>query len=189
MSAPRPILLFMLSGAAALTGAVSAVGIAAPAEQGEASKTRLGAEIQDAIARRDKNAAERARTLDLQEKAIRAAQARLTASAKAQAQAQPQQAAGAAAPSAAPVPPSQEENFARLAKIYQTMKPGRAAPVFSQLDLDVQVQVARRMRERAAASLLAAMDAPSAARLSMALAGKAPARPALAEAGQKIPAK
>jgi len=45
-----------------------------------------------------------------------------------------------------------------LARIYQTMKPARAAPIFEKLDLEVQTQVARRMRERSAALLMAAMS-------------------------------
>ncbi|WP_010410974.1 magnesium transporter MgtE N-terminal domain-containing protein [Citromicrobium sp. JLT1363] len=52
------------------------------------------------------------------------------------------------------------------------MKPKQAAPVFEQLDIDVQIAVARKMRERSTAQILAAMTPQGAARLSMALAGK-----------------
>ena len=62
------------------------------------------------------------------------------------------------------------EQYDSLARIYQAMKPARAAIVFEQLDMDVQMQVARRMRDRSTGMILAAMTPRGAAALSMALA-------------------
>jgi flagellar motility protein MotE (MotC chaperone) len=50
------------------------------------------------------------------------------------------------------------------------MKPAKAAIVFEQLDLDVQLKVARKMRERSTGMMLAAMTPKGAARLTMAMA-------------------
>jgi flagellar motility protein MotE (MotC chaperone) len=65
------------------------------------------------------------------------------------------------------------EQYDSLARVYQAMKPARAAPVFEQLAMDVQMQVARRMRDRSMAMILAAMTPDAAAALSMSLARKA----------------
>jgi flagellar motility protein MotE (MotC chaperone) len=127
--------------------------------------SRLGASIDDDIAQRDSKAAGEARTLDLREAAIKAAQARLVASV----QSQQAPATGAA------TSPETTDQFDNLARIYQAMKPARAAPVFAQLDIEVQYLVAKRMRERSTAMILAAMEPAAAARLTMALAGKKPA--------------
>ena len=54
------------------------------------------------------------------------------------------------------------------------MKPAKAAPVFEQLDLEVQYLVAKKMRERSAALLLAAMSPDAAAELSRRMAGRPP---------------
>lgn len=179
MAAPRPALLSLLVGAATLSAMMSAMSIASPAPAGKgasanAPASRMGAGISDDIAARDAREAEQARALDLKEQAIRAAQARLAASVKAKAQATPQT-TPANAPNAAAAPaPDTPDQFDTLARIYQAMKPAKAAPVFSRLDLDVQYMVARRMRERSTAMILAAMEPAAAARLSMALAGKRP---------------
>jgi flagellar motility protein MotE (MotC chaperone) len=180
MAGPRPLLLLMLVGAAATSGAMSAVGIASPAAPvTKAPPTRLGVTIGDDLARRDSKAAQNARALDLREQAIKAAQARLDASLKAKKQGEADAIAASApvpASGAAPTPGMAEapDQFDTLAKIYQAMKPAKAAPVFAQLDLEVQYLVAKRMRERNTAMILAAMDPQAAARLSMALAGKRP---------------
>lgn len=182
MAGPRPALLTMLIGAAALTAAMSAVGIASPVAQQSGNKapaTRLGTSIADDLARQQSKAAGEARALDLREQAIKAAQARLAASAQAAGQVPANGAPGG--PNAEPVP----DQFDTLARIYQAMKPAKAALVMSQLDIDVQYMVAKRMKERATAAILAAMDPQSAARLTMALAGKKPVAKKVAAA--KLP--
>jgi flagellar motility protein MotE (MotC chaperone) len=170
MAGPRPALLTMLIGAAGMTAAMSAVGIASPAApptDNSKPTTRLGTNIADDLARQRDKAAGEARALDLREQAVKAAQARLAASVQAAGQ---QPGAAPAGPTGEPVP----DQFDTLAKIYSTMKPAKAAPVFAQLDLEVQYLVAKRMKERATAAILAAMEPASAARLTMALAGKKP---------------
>jgi flagellar motility protein MotE (MotC chaperone) len=54
------------------------------------------------------------------------------------------------------------------------MKPAKAAVVFEQLTMDVQMKVAKKMRERSAAMIMAAMTPNGAAALSMALARNHP---------------
>lgn len=139
--------------------------------------TRLGVSIQESIADRDRKAAEQQRALELREKAAQALEARLLALQ----QAQPD-------PAAAPQPaeaPDKEEQFDNLARIYQTMKPAKAAVVFEKLDMEVQMKVAQRMRERSMAMILASMTPDGAAALSMSLANR---RPATIEARVEDPA-
>ncbi|HZB92012.1 MAG TPA: hypothetical protein VE397_11255, partial [Stellaceae bacterium] len=66
-----------------------------------------------------------------------------------------------------------EEDDARLkslVKIYETMKPGDAARIFSQLDMPVLLGVLEHMKERNAAPILAAMDPGKAKAVTLALA-------------------
>jgi flagellar motility protein MotE (MotC chaperone) len=135
----------------------------------------MGVSIKESVKDRDRQAAQRNRALDLREQATRAAEERLKAGMEAR-QAAPKQNAEKE---------SEDGPYESLARIYQTMKPAKAARVFEQLELDVQVQVAQRMRDRATAGILAAMSPDAAARLSMAMAGKTPrpARNAAASAG------
>lgn len=158
----RPSLLMLTAvaaGAAVLANGVSAAN-PAPAE----SETRLGASIKQDVARRDQEAARRARALELREQAARAAEQRMQASNGAGAPGQPP------APKALEPRDANEERFTELARIYQSMRPKPAAAVFEQLEMDVQVEVARRMRERSTALILANMSAPNAAALTMAMA-------------------
>ncbi|KQN12287.1 MULTISPECIES: MotE family protein [Sphingomonas] len=99
---------------------------------------------------------------------------------KANARARQQEAAAAATATASAAPgdktTAQNAQFDDLARIYQAMKPARAALVLEQLDMDVQMQVAQRMRQRSTAMILAAMSPAGAADLSMSLARKTPRR-------------
>lgn len=154
----RPSLLMLMAGAAGVSVLANGVSAANPAPT-SAPETRLGASIRQDVAKRDQEAARRKRALDLREQAARAAEQRLQAT------------GGQQAPSAASEPRDpDEERFTDLARIYQTMRPKAAAAVFEQLDMDIQVQVARRMRERSTALILANMSAPNAAALTMAMA-------------------
>jgi len=65
-----------------------------------------------------------------------------------------------------------ERSAARLAKMYEVMRPEQAAPILSTLDLEVIVDVMTRMRERPAARILAEMDAGLAARISTRLSAR-----------------
>lgn len=167
MNLKHPSLLMLMTGAAAvsmLSHGVSvsfaAVGDGAPA----APTTRLGSAIQSEMAERDRAASERARALELRERAMKASEKRLEANVQAQ-----QKQGGKPAPAQAPAE-AETATLDQLARIYQSMKPKQAARVFERLDIEVQVGVARKMRERSTAQILAAMTPDAAARLSMALA-------------------
>lgn len=168
MNLKHPSLLMLMTGAAAvsmLSHGVSvsfaAVGDGAPA----APTTRLGSAIQSEMAERDRAASERARALELRERAMKASEKRLEANV----QAQQKQGGKPAIPAQAPAE-AETATLDQLARIYQSMKPKQAARVFERLDIEVQVGVARKMRERSTAQILAAMTPDAAARLSMALA-------------------
>jgi flagellar motility protein MotE (MotC chaperone) len=172
----RPSLLLMTAAASALAVVANASTIASTATQNSASKTRLGSSIEQDLAQRDADAARRKRGLDLREQATKAAQARLQADLEArQKQGDPTATPGAAAGGP---PEAADTQFDELARIYQAMKPAKAAIVLEQLDMEVQMKVAQRMRERSTALILAAMTPKGAAALSMALARKSAARPA-----------
>ena len=172
----RPPLLALLAGVAALAIIANGAAISAPAAQ----ETRMGVSIKQSVKERDRAAAERNRALDLREQAARAAEERLKAEMQ----------NGQVAPRSSTAKAEEVESpYDGLARIYQTMKPAKAARVFEQLELEVQVQVAQRMRDRATASILAAMSPGGAARLSMAMTGKMapPAAPAAAQRPMEAP--
>ena len=169
--AARPSLLVLLAGAAGLAAIGHGAAISAAAEP----ETRLGASIQQSAVDRDKAAARRQRALDLREQAAQATEARLQA-------AVPPAGAGPQRPGAGGAEAEVEDQYDELARIYQSMKPAKAALVFEQLAMDVQMKVAKKMRERSAAMLMASMTPNGAAALTMALARNRPverrARPA-----------
>ena len=173
-----PSLLMLTAATAAAAMVANAVTAATPADQN--GQTRLGNAIAQDISSRDAAAAQRARALDLREQATRAAEERL------QAEVTARQPASGGTPGASGQPANPEDaQYDDLARIYQAMKPAKAAIVFEQLDMDVQMKVAQRMRERSTALILASMTPKGAAALSMALARKSaamtrPARPMVA---------
>ena len=167
----RPSLLLMTAAVTALAGIANAVGVASP--DPAVPQTRLGVAIADDVDARDKSAVRRGRSLDLREQAIRAAEARLKADLETRAATAGAGATGITAAGEAAAP----DQFDDLAKIYQAMKPAAAALVLEQLDLDVQMRVAQRMRERSTAMILAAMTPKAAAALTMALARRQAPRP------------
>lgn len=159
----RPTRLML--GVAAAAAVANAIAFAASADiVGGGDTGRLGASLQDATARRDRTSAAEKRKLEMREQAVRAGEARLAGQMKQQ---QDQQAAAAAKGAAGPSVP-----YDNLARIYQTMKPNRAGPIFEKLDIEVQKEVASRMRERATAQIMANMSPNGAVALSMALAGR-----------------
>jgi len=173
----RPSLLLLTAGAASIAAIGNAVGLAAPGPMpvGEApERTRLGVQIAEDLGQRDKAATRRGRALDLREQAVRAAEARLKAEAPAAQPATTPQDASAGV-SGGPMPPA--DQYDDLARIYQAMKPAAAAIVLEQLDLDVQMRVAQKMRDRSTAMILAAMTPKGAAALTMALARRGALRP------------
>jgi flagellar motility protein MotE (MotC chaperone) len=176
-----------LLGAAAMGAVANAMALAAPSAppvgSDPAAATRLGVSLQDSMAERDRSLAAEKRKLEMREQAARAGEARLAAEMSAR--------QGAPAPAAAVPTGGLEPNqpYDDLARIYQTMKPARAAPIFEKLDLVVQTEVAKRMRERSAALLMAAMNPNAAAELTMSLAGRKviPSRPP--QIAQSAPAR
>ncbi|MGD9867452.1 MAG: MotE family protein [Hyphomicrobiales bacterium] len=65
-----------------------------------------------------------------------------------------------------------DEQFARLVRMYSSMKPKVAAEVFNRLDLDVLMGIVSRMKPRVMGPILAAMDPVIAQRLTMEIANK-----------------
>lgn len=172
----RPSLLMLMAASAGVATVGNAVGLAAVPVEGGGPSSRLGVAIADDIGARDKATARRARTLDLRERSVRAAESRLKASAEAHPPAATPTPDGGA-PAAAPGAPAPADQYDDLARIYQAMKPTAAAVVLEQLDLDVQMRVAQKMRERSTAMILAAMTPRGAAALTMALARRQAVRP------------
>ncbi len=157
----RISLLTLTTGMAGIAAVGNAVAVASPAEP--TPDSRLGLSVQQDMAVRDRQSASRQQAMDLREQAVRASAARIKAELE----------ASRAAPPAGPQGGSTDtthDTFSDLASIYQAMKPAKAAVVFEQLDLDVQVKVARKMRERSTGMILAGMSPKGAARLTMALA-------------------
>ncbi|MFZ5746643.1 MAG: MotE family protein [Pseudomonadota bacterium] len=177
----KPSLLMLTAAASALAAVANGVVAATPTTDAPANKaqdTRLGRSIEQDISKADAEAAKRKRALDMREQATKAAENRL------QKQIASQPAPGTpGAPGSQPEGPP-EEQYDDLARIYQAMKPKQAAIVFEQLDIEVQMKIATRMRDRSMALILANMSPRAAAVLSMALARKhAPTvRPATAAA-------
>lgn len=160
----KPSLLMLTAATAALS--TVAHGYSAVTTPAPVPETRLGVSIKQEMGVRNQAAIERDRTLDMREKAIRATEQRLQSSLK---ERQDQAASDAAGRGA-----RDENQFDELARIYQAMKPAKAAMVFEQLEMDVQMEVAQRMRDRAAALMLANMTPKGAAALSMSLARQRP---------------
>nr|WP_152997711.1 MULTISPECIES: hypothetical protein [unclassified Sphingomonas] len=167
----RPSLLLLMAAASAIAAVANAASIATGDQDGSTA-TRLGNSIQRDLNARDAEAAKRQRALDLREQATKAAESRLQADLEAR---QKDTATGTGAPGA---PSPAEAQYDDLARIYQAMKPAKAAVVFEQLDMEVQMKVAQRMRAASTGAILAAMSPKGAAALSMALARKSAARPA-----------
>lgn len=183
--ARRPLLLMLTAGAAAVGAFANGMDAVASPEASAAAQpvSRLGASIAQDIQQRNAAAAQQSRELQLREQMVKATENRIQASLKAK----QQQDAAAMAPQQQQAPaqatPAATSEIDSLATIYGAMKPAKAAAVFEQLDLDVQVMVAKRMRERSTAAILAAMSPTGAAKLSMAMAGRRPSpRPAFAAA-------
>jgi flagellar motility protein MotE (MotC chaperone) len=64
----------------------------------------------------------------------------------------------------------EEGEFKALVGMYETMKPGEAAPIFNQLQMNVLVRLARSMNPRKMAPILAKMSADRAEELTIAMA-------------------
>lgn len=159
----RPSLLTLTAGAAAASTIAHAVAGTNATEA--VSDNRFGNAIARSINERDQSIARRNRAAELREQSALALEQRVQSQLGARRgdSARDDQAGGYGD---APQPVED------LARVYQTMKPNRAAPVFAALDIDLQAQVARRMRGRSLALMMGAMTPAAALRLSTALAGR-----------------
>ncbi|AGH49087.1 magnesium transporter, mgtE intracellular region domain-containing protein [Sphingomonas sp. MM-1] len=175
----KPSLLSLTAGVAGLSVIANAVAVAAPTAEQPAPASRLGASIQQSVRERDQAIADQKRGLDLREQALRASEARLKAD-LAQRQAEAAQSASSSGRGGAQGGDG-NDSYDDLARIYQTMKPAKAAVIFERLDLDVQTEIARRMRERSTAMIVSNMTPNAAVQLSMALAGKRQLQPVVVE--------
>lgn len=71
----------------------------------------------------------------------------------------------------------EEEQFASIVSMFQTMKPKDAATIFDDLEIDVLVRVAKTMSPRKLAPVLAEMKTPRAQELTVRLAAETSANP------------
>jgi flagellar motility protein MotE (MotC chaperone) len=140
---------------AASPGLPPPAGMPSPAEQ------RL---LQD-LARRSAALDARAAALALKETVLQAAEKRVAAEVAELQALQKKLAAEDQARQA-----GSEANWDGLVKLYQNMRPQDAATIFNGLDMHVLLEVVRRMNERKAAPILAAMDPEKARALTAQLA-------------------
>jgi flagellar motility protein MotE (MotC chaperone) len=173
----RPTLLQLT----AFTALAASVGLGNAIANQPLETSRLGASIKENLADRDRAAAEQKRKLDLQKQVMQAAEGRLRAQLGAN---RPQAGGTPGAPGVGgglPGQPAQpalpDEAISNLARIYQAMKPAKAAVVMEKLGIDVQVKITKEIRERPMGMIMGAMSPDGAARLSAALAnnGRLPA--------------
>ena len=68
---------------------------------------------------------------------------------------------------------NENEQLQSLVKVYETMKPKDAARIFARLNMDIQLEVAMRMKEAKMAPIMAAMPAEAAEALTVELASRA----------------
>ncbi len=163
----------LMLGVAGAAAVANAMALAAPSgDTAGASSGRLGASLQDALGKRDRDAAAERRKLEMREQAVRAGETRLAGQLQGQQQQQGQPDPGAQPRPGQPGGDQPEVPYDTLAQIYQRMKPQRAAPIFEKLDLEVQSQVARRMRDSVTAQIMSYMTPSAAVELSMSLAGR-----------------
>lgn len=65
---------------------------------------------------------------------------------------------------------AEDEKLGALVKVYESMKPKDAAPIFERLDLDIQERLARQMKAAKVAALMASMSPEAAKTLTARLA-------------------
>ncbi|MDO9172623.1 MAG: hypothetical protein Q7W29_12425 [bacterium] len=61
---------------------------------------------------------------------------------------------------------SHDVEIAKLAKVYEAMKPASAAPILASLDMDIVLEIMSRLKDRQAARILAFMTPALAAEIS-----------------------
>lgn len=166
------------SGAPASASSAASTGAAAPAEApAETPPSAAGTQppapmpspaeqrLLEDLARRSAALDARAAALDLKETVLTAAEKRVAAEVAELASLQKKLAAEDEARQA-----GSEANWDGLVKLYENMRPQDAATIFDGLDMHVLLEVVRRMNERKAAPILAAMDPDKARALTAQLA-------------------
>lgn len=61
---------------------------------------------------------------------------------------------------------SRDESSAKLAKLYESMKPAKAAPILASLDLEITYEIISNMKERQAAKIMSYLSPDLAAKIS-----------------------
>lgn len=146
---------------AAAPAAAEGAGVAA--ETGEFSESELA--LLQRLAKRREALAERERELDLRESLLKAAEQRVDEKIARLSELETQIEALLRQHDT-----QEEQRLASLVKVYEAMKPKDAARIFDQLDLDILLSVAERMRAAKMAAVMAEMDAARAKTLTVELA-------------------
>lgn len=178
-SAPWGVGAAQAADAPAATGKTPATGKPAAqpagAKQGAAKpaapaapQSRVEAQLMDDIASRRTAFDERQKQLEMRERLMEATEKRVEAKI-----AELKALEGRLKQLTAVQEDQANKQFASLVKVYETMKPKDAAPIFQKLDMPVQIAVATRMKEAKMAAILSAMNPDSAKALTMALAERA----------------
>jgi len=163
--------LLRLGGDASLALARAAEGVVEPKETGPGpAACEPSQDLQrmlDAFAVRDQRLKEREAALRLRRKALEAAEAEIARQIDDLARAEARlRKTVAIADTAA------EEDLARLTRVYESMKPARAAALFEKMDPAFAAGFLGRMRPEAAAGIMAALPADAAHGFSVVLAGR-----------------
>jgi flagellar motility protein MotE (MotC chaperone) len=108
----------------------------------------------DALQRQREELALRVSAMDVEQKAFDEAQARLQALATEIKAAQ------------GSLDAAHDVEIAKLAKVYEAMKPASAAPILASLDMDIVLEIMSRLKDRQAARILAFMTPALAAEIS-----------------------
>ncbi|PWR22950.1 MotE family protein [Zavarzinia aquatilis] len=164
--APAPAPVPTPAAVAPAPAPLEAAAPAAPAPAFDPDKLTPGeVDVLQNLSRRREEIEARARELDSREALVAAAEARVDKKLTEIKAIEEKIAAAQAAQTA-----EQDQQMARLVKVYETMKPGDAAIIFNTLDFAVLIEVASRMKEAKIAPVLAAMDPEAAKALTVALA-------------------
>jgi flagellar motility protein MotE (MotC chaperone) len=145
----------------------------AKAQPASAPQSRMELELRNDMAQRRNTAPDdRLRQIELRERLLEAAEKRVDGKLQELRgiEAQLRQ-LGAQADKA------QDDRFASLVRVYETMKPKDAARIFEKLDMPVQLQVSTRMKPAKMAAMMAEMTPDAARALTMELAQIATRRP------------
>ena len=154
--------------AAAETGQQAPAGpLSSPAKGPQATPTSAELAVLQSLARRRKELEKRERELQLRENLLKAAeqrvQKRITQLKAIEARIEKTHKTQ---------DKERDKQLAGLVQMYSGMKPKKAAKIFNRLDIEVQKGLAKRIKPRAMAEILAAMETKAAQRLTLELANE-----------------